>query len=122
MNTMPLVERVNIKIKELSEGMNDIIVLKGIPLEVIDPDEAALDVEKIVKNKIMYFISIMGKRRVLVYEEFLLLSSFILEQCETVYILNNNIFMEQYPIYVNYSEEIKKGLLNPFSEIDEPND
>lgn len=43
-------------------------------------------------------MTIFGRRRFLTYEEFLLLADFIVTQYKEIYILNNNIYMEQFPV------------------------
>lgn len=100
---------------------NDIIVLKGIPMSAVDPASAEkIRFEDIAKNKFSYFSNIVGNRSYLTYEEFLLLRVFVLSQYSTVYILNNNIYMEQYPLDLYCSEATKNGLLTHFTESDDP--
>ena len=81
-----------------------------------------IDLEELVNNKISYFFKVMQQRNVFSYEEFLLLKSFILEQYDSVIVINNNIYMEQYPIELNCSDEIINGLLNHFTDNDDVND
>lgn len=96
---------------------NDIVVLKGIPLKAVNPDfEVNICLEDIVKNKIGYFSNIVGKRHFITYEEFLLLKVFVLSQYSSVYILNNNIYMNQYPLELYCTDETKNGLLTHFTE------
>lgn len=98
---------------------NAIIVLKGIPFEDMDlPNSGDIDLEKIAKDKLSYFINIKDKRNIITYEEFLMLRVFILAQYSKVIILNNNIYMNQYPIEQLFSDSIKSGLLTHFCETD----
>ena len=74
--------------------------------------------------KLGYFLSIFGKRKYLSYEEFLLMADFIVSQYREIYILNNNIYMEQYPVEECFDSAIRAGLLTHFaeSEADENDD
>lgn len=118
-NTL-LLNKINEKMNQIVSDDNTIIVLKGIPMFIVDAENAsAVNVEEIVKNKVGYLMKIFGKRKFITYEEFLLMSSLIIEQYKSIYVLNNNIYMEQYPIEVSYSEEVRSGLLNHFMEIDD---
>lgn len=96
---------------------NTIIVLKGIQIGVIDPSIAGdINLEEISKDKLSYFFNITGKRNVITYEEFLMLRVFILAQYSKVIILNNNIYMNLYPIEQLFRDATKNGLLTHFSE------
>lgn len=111
-----LIKKINKKISEINTLDNSIVVLKGIPISLISPESKTLPVEEIIQNKLSYFMKIFPVRRFITFEEFLLLNSFVIDQYEKVYILNNNLYMNQYPIYEQFSEEIRKGLLTHFSE------
>ena len=111
-----LVNRIKKRINEINVSGNSIIVLKGIPMSAVSPESEVANVEEVVRNKLAYFMRIYGKRRFLTFEEFLMLNSFVLDQYEKVYILNNNLYMSQYPIDANFSDEVKAGLLVHFSE------
>ena len=104
------------KIEQLAADPNSIIVLKGIPLSIVDPDCEQIDLSGIVSNKLGYFMSIFGKRRFLSYEEFLLMSDFIVSQYKEIYILNNNIYMDQYPVEECFPADVRRGLLTHFAE------
>ena len=100
---------------------NSIVVLKGIPISVVDPENATqIDLEKAASNKLSYFFGITtSNRRFLTYEEFLLISDFVLSQYKSVYILVNNVYMSQYPLDMFYSEATRTGLLTHFMEVDD---
>ncbi len=116
MKNSVLNSRIIDKIQGLNLSSKCIVVLKGIPLQLVNPDCKIIHIEEIVKNKLGYFIEIFGKRNFLSFEEFLLLYSFVLDQYERVYILNNNLYMNQFPIDAHYSESVKAGLITHFSE------
>lgn len=107
------------KINSLRDIENSIIVLKGIPMEAVDSEAAFnMNLEKIVENKLQYFFNIYGKRKYVTYEEFILLNSFILDQYKNVYVLVNNIYINQYPLVMPVNSSIKNGLLKHFMATD----
>ena len=115
------------RIKDKIDGLNlerkSIVVLKGIPLSVVLKDnEYCVDLEKAVKNKLQYLFFDIGERKFITYEEFLLLYNLIIEQYEVVYVIENNIYMDQYPIDMYYCDITRQGLINHFVESDEEND
>lgn len=101
-----------------------IIVLKGIPLTVVDSENTIVDIEKITKNKMEYYLTNIytAKRKYISYEEFLLLKSFIIEQYKNIYILNNNLYINQYPLDIYLSDEVRSGILAHFTDSDDEDD
>lgn len=123
MSNAVIFNKIQDKIQEIGVEEKAIIVLKGIPLSVVDDSIEKINLKNIVDNKMGYFMSIYGNRKYLSYEEFLLMSDFIVSQYKYVYILNNNIYMEQYPVEECFPDDIRKGILNHFEESeDEEND
>ena len=123
MSNAVIFNKIQEKIQEIGIEEKAIIVLKGIPLSVVDDSVEKIDLKKIVDNKMGYFMSIYGNRKYLTYEEFLLMSDFVVSQYKYVYILNNKIYMEQYPVEECFPDDIRKGILNHFEESeDEEND
>lgn len=115
---------MNEKISSLPPEKNFAVVLKGVPLNFVDENFSA-DLDAAKKNPLNYFYALAnGGRNFFAYEEFLLLGSFVLAQYDSVYVLNNNLFMEQYPIEAAFGDETKKILLEHFTEpeeaLDEP--
>lgn len=110
---------INDKLEGLNIGNDSIIVLKGIPLSIVDPSIERIDLSSVVVNKLGYFMSILGRRHYLSYEEFLMLSDFIVSQYKEIYILNNNVYMEQYPVEECFPEDVRTGLLTHFTESEE---
>ena len=115
-------ERIDEKIGSIKDEKDSIIVFKGIPLSYSPEKVDSLSFEKIVENKMGYFMSIYGHRKYLSYEEFLLIADFAVSQYKTIYVINNNIYMNQYPINDYFSKETRDGLLKHFSESDEDDD
>lgn len=116
MSNNVVANQIKQKLDGLSADSNSIIILKGIPLSVVDPFTDKVNLSDVVANKMGYFMSIYGKRKYLTYEEFILLSDFVIAQYKEVYILNNNIYMDQYPVEECFDSTVRSGLLNHFSE------
>ncbi len=105
------------RLNALNLDEKDIVVLKGIPLSLLVDEIEPIDLEKICEDKMSYlFEHIHNKRKFLCYEEFLLLSTFIIQQYKNVYVLNNNIYINQYPLDCMFSDKIREGLLTHFTE------
>ncbi len=116
MSNAILLNKINRTIEKLSLTDNSIIVLKGIPMSVVSPESNVGLLDDIVRNKLSYFMSIFEQRKYLTYEEFLLLNSFVLDQYDKIYVLNNNLYMTQYPVDAEFSEMTRKGLITHFTE------
>ncbi len=112
-------KRLAEKLAGLQISKDSIIILKGIPLSIVDASVESINLSDVVSNKLGYFMSIFGRRKFLSYEEFLLLSDFVVSQYKEVVILNNNIYMEQYPVEEYFSDTVRSGLLNHYDESDE---
>ena len=119
MSDLVISNKVMDRLSEITLGDNSIVVLKGIPLYMLDKATGKIDLSKVIDNKFEYFATIYRKRKFLLYEEFLLISDFIISQYKEIYILNNNIYMEQYPLEDCFTPEVKSGLLTHFGETDE---
>ena len=121
MPNMVMANQIRFRLEELNIDSNAVVVLKGIPLSIVDPSIGKIDLGKVVENKLGYFMSVFGQRKFLSYEEFLLMADFIVSQYKEIYILNNNIYMEQYPVEECFNSTVREGLLTHFaeSEVDE---
>lgn len=113
-----LINAINKKIEELNCVDNSVVILKGVPMSIVSPESEVAMVEDVIKNKLSYFMKIYGKRKFYTFEEFLMLNSFILDQYEKVFILNNNLYMNQYPIDAVFSQSAKNGLITHFSDLE----
>ena len=100
------------KIEELSNEPNSIIVLKGIPVSYVDASIGKIDLSKAVEDKMGYFMSVYKGRKVISYEEFLLIADFVVSQYRTVFVLSNNVYMEQFPVEECFTSEVRKGDYN----------
>ena len=115
-----LYSKIEQKLLELEQIPNSMIVLKGIPMEAVFPEYAEkIQLETLTKNKLGYMMNLVSERSVITYEEFLLLYDFIVSQYSAVFILNNNIYMNQYPLEMNCSETARNGLLTHFRDVED---
>lgn len=114
-------EHIEKLLPSLSLKDNSIIVLKGIPLAAMDAEPVEpIKFEEITQNPIGFLLSLVNnKRKYISYEEFLLIADLVLTQYAEVYVLNNNIYMSQYPVSLFCSDETKQGLLNHFLDVDD---
>lgn len=101
------------KIGELKD-IYDLIVLKGIPLEPFELDRPS--VEKIIENKPKYFISLIQNKRIINYEEFLSLGESLLPLYEKILVINNNLYINWYPLTSIIDKDISVRLLKHFDE------
>ena len=95
MATSVIVNQINERLSTLNLESGSIVVLKGIPLSVVDPSAGKINIAQVVSDKLGYFMSVCRNRKYLTYEEFLLLANFVLDQYKVVYVLNNNMYMSQ---------------------------
>lgn len=117
-----ILNRIKEQINKLPGGTTSIVVLKGIPIAAVDPSIDKINLADVVSDKLGYFMSVYKKRRFLTYEEFLLMSDFVVSQYKEVYILDNNIYMEQYPVEGFFDYPVRKGLLIHFAESESDGD
>lgn len=109
-------ERLKILLDGLPHEKNFVVVLKGVPLSFVG-EENFCDLDAAAENPMTYFFRLVNdERKFLSYEEFLLTSAFVLTQFDTVFVLNNNLFDELYPIDENFSDATRKLLLKHFTE------
>ncbi|MCI1581428.1 MAG: DEAD/DEAH box helicase [Clostridium beijerinckii] len=124
MSKNTILNKINEKVAEFEKEDNVLIVLKGIPLGVVDEDNAGkIDLGQVIENKLQYlFLNIIGKRKYIVYEEFLTMFNLLVDQYKRIYILNNNIYLENYPINIEFSGDIRNGLINHYDDNGEDRD
>lgn len=116
---MSIKERINEYITEIrcKQTGNYAIITKGIFLKDLTGIIGSIDLEKLIQNKLGYFMdTINSNRTIYTYEEFLLLKNFMIDQFSSIIVLSNNIFIEQYPVELMCSEETKTLLIDHFRE------
>lgn len=104
--------KVNTIINDLQANSKTLIVLKGISLELFDQNKPKL--ERVLNNYLMYILEITNSRKVITYDEFIYLYDSILKMYDQIYIIDNNIFLNFYPLNVEIEERELKCLLNHF--------
>lgn len=111
-----ILEAAKKKISQLLTEKTFIVILKGISPELLYPDVQTGTIDEIIENPFQYFMKVQNAgRQILSFEEYVPVKEFINAQYKRVYILDNNIFSKQYPIYSHIKEETLHGLLNHFA-------
>lgn len=101
----------------LSSEKNSAVVLKGVPLSFVGDGNFRADLDAAKDNPVKYFFALVnGGRNFFTHEEFLLLHALIFMQYDAVYVISNNVFMEQYPIEAAFGDATRKILLEHFTE------
>lgn len=109
-------EYVKNKIKDYMDDTSTIIVLKGIDITLYD-EEITADMDELLENKLGYFMKIVqGSRKIITYDEYLALYEIILMQYKNVIIIENNMFINFYPLQVRISNEKLIALLYHYDE------
>ena len=110
------------KIKTLLMENKSIVVLKGINLSLLD--KRNINLQEIINNKFLYFTGnlMTASRNIITYEEFMLMKDFIMSQYNKIFILNNNIYINKYPVEKYFDDNICEGLLNHFTESEDEDD
>ena len=117
-----IMKAIRERIKGIPLEKHTLVVLKGIPLSIVDENNAQISLDRVIENKVGYLMSIYGSRSYITYEEFLLLADFLVAQYKEIIILNNNIYMEQYPVEECFPEDVRNGLLSHFEESEREED
>ena len=116
--------KVNEKVKAYLSLENSIVVLRGIPLDVVDKDLISdVDYAAIIKNKLIYFTEKVTKgRRIFTFEEYLYLRELLISQFEAINIIDNNLYIDLVPINDFYPDDIRTKMLLHFDDSDEVDD
>ena len=122
MSNAIIFNQIKEKLNAIEIDNSTIVVVKGIPMSIVDDSIGEISLKEAIDNKMGYFMSIYGNRKYLSYEEFLILSDFVVAQYKTIYVLTNNIYMEQYPVEECFTKEVRDGLLNHFNESENDED
>jgi ATP-dependent DNA helicase RecQ len=95
-----------------------IVVLKGFPVSVFDYSKPCL--EKVVESPFERFMEIMnGQQRVITFEEFVVLHTFVIQAFKKITIVENSIFLNLFPVDVELAKEKLNQLISHYSEEDE---
>jgi len=103
------------KIRDISSDDKTLIVLKGIPLTCAGLNHCHL--EQMLAGKMAYFIKLVQSgRKIICYEEFITLYDYILAEYREINILENNLYLNFFPLYVDIDQNTLEGLLNHFDD------
>ncbi len=109
-------ETLNELLATIPTDDNTLIVLKGFPISICDPT-IKIDIENLLKSKIRYLKDlVMSNRKYILYEEFLALKGLLLDEYHKIFIIDNNLYLNYYPLYANITENILEALLNHYNE------
>lgn len=91
-----------------------IIVLKGIDISCYY-DQLVIHMDSVLKNKLSYFLKLSETgRRIITYDEYIALYSLITMQYRKIFIIENNIYINFYPLQTKICDEKLNALLTHF--------
>lgn len=97
-----------------------LFVLKGFSIEELGLPRSVL--EQIVENKISRLVSlIQQENQIISFDEFICLYDLVLAQYRKIFILENNLYLNLFPINAAIPDEIITALLNHFDNDVETN-
>ena len=113
---MNIKEHVKSVIENYIDEESSIIVLKGIDITLYYK-QVIVDLDELLKNKLSYFMKIsMDGRRIITYDEYIALYDLVLLQYKKIIIIENNLYINFYPLQVRVSDKKLKALLAHFDE------
>lgn len=105
------------RINSIKIDTNSIIVLKGIEKQYLNERLREIDIEKATNDKMGYFLSnIYNRNNVISYDEYLVLYQIITMQYKNIIILENNLYMNLYPLNVKLPQDIIEKMLVNFDD------
>ena len=111
----------NIFVKKAKEIINsiikqstDLIVIKGIDLDDLGLNK--VDLEKYIDNKFMYVDYLRSTDNIISYDEFVYFYDVINLFYKNIYVIDNNMYINFYPINVNLSEKKLNIILSHYDE------
>ena len=92
---------------------NTLFVLKGFNLELFDIQKTILS--KTIENKILRLVALSQEdRAIIAYDEFICIFDLAIMQFKKIYIIDNSIFNNIYPINVFLDDNVSSNLLHHF--------
>ena len=106
-------------IKSKLDLTKSIIVQKGFSIDL----ENKIDIQNLFNKGLTasWFELYSSKRNIITYEEFLYFYNFIMEEYENIYVINNNIYHNFYPLDVEIPIETKLLLKDFFNDDENEN-
>ena len=116
-----LIAKLHEKLTEISDDVNNIIVLKGFPLSVVNHEEPCI--ASMVQNKFAYFTELIQSNRIyILYEEYICLYEFLIHQFKSIIVVENNLYINYYPLYSKLSTATISGMRVHFDQYDHEQD
>ena len=110
-----LLTKLHKKLEQIPEKHGSIIVLKGFPMSTVNLVTPCIDT--MLENKFAYFMQlIQSNRRYILFEEFICLYEFLVQQFKSIIVLDNNLYINLYPLYAKIKDEIITGLRVHFDQ------
>ena len=109
-----LIKRANEIISNIKKESTSLIVLKGIDLDYIGSNK--VDLEKYMDNKFMYLDYLRNTNNIISYDEFVYFYEAISLFYKKIYVVDNNIYINFYPINVNLSNQKLNMILSHYDE------
>jgi ATP-dependent DNA helicase RecQ len=89
------------------------VVVKGFSLT--EYTDRKVDIDSLIENKFNYFLQLENQpKKVITFDEYVVLSDFVLSQYKEVIILDNNLYYNFYPLLADVNAEIVEGMLNHY--------
>lgn len=110
--------KVNDAINKCLQTDDSIVVLRGIPIEVLDVDILkSIDYSGLIGNRLKYFSeAVSSNRKVYTYEEYLYLRDFLVSQFKKVFILNNNLYINYVPANNFFPDNVLEKMIAHYSD------
>lgn len=113
MNTI-IIDRFKEIIDNLQQNEDSIVVAKGINLDDIGLNK--INIEKYMKNKREYIKRLSNGVNIISYDEFLLFNEILRGFYQSIYIIDNNLYLNYYPINTDLDENTLNCLIKHFDE------
>ena len=101
-------------INSIIKQSTDLIVIKGIDLDDLGLNK--VDLEKYIDNKFMYVDYLRSTDNIISYDEFVYFYDVINLFYKNIYVIDNNMYINFYPINVNLSEKKLNIILSHYDE------
>ncbi|QRN84658.1 ATP-dependent DNA helicase RecQ [Clostridia bacterium] len=89
------------------------VVIKGFNVDEVLSRK--IDLDRLLENRLGYFMRLESSKDILTYDEYLALREFIFAQYPKVIIIDNNLYENFYPLCVNIKTKIQDELLSHYN-------
>ncbi|QAA33543.1 DEAD/DEAH box helicase [Clostridium manihotivorum] len=103
------------KIDKYLDEAGTIVVLKGIDVNIVE--NITVNLDDILNNKLNYFFKIaQSGRKIITYDEYLVLNELVLMQYKKIIIFENNIYFNYYPLQIKIESSKLNSLIIHYDE------